>query len=58
MTAPSLRELTRFFLWLGTTGFGGPIARFNRFHGIHVLRPLTLRARAGTEAFDDVLLHR
>ena len=26
MTAPSLRELTGFFLWLGTTGFGGPIA--------------------------------
>jgi chromate transporter len=26
VTAPSLRELTGFFLWLGTTGFGGPIA--------------------------------
>lgn len=23
---PSLRELLRYFLWLGTTGFGGPIA--------------------------------
>src|SRR6266508_3318328 len=23
---PSVRELLRFFLWLGTAGFGGPIA--------------------------------
>ena len=23
---PSSRELLRFFLWLGATGFGGPIA--------------------------------
>ena len=26
MTRPSSRDLLRFFLWLGTTGFGGPIA--------------------------------
>ena len=26
MTAPPLRELVGFFLWLGTAGFGGPIA--------------------------------
>jgi chromate transporter len=26
VTRPSSRDLLRFFLWLGTTGFGGPIA--------------------------------